>query len=437
MTTMKFNSRYLNTERPGFDQELTLLLDRDMVMSSEIQAVVKEIIEKVIESGDQALIDYTNHFDRRLIETFGELEVSQERLESATQRVTPEVLDALESAASRIRSYHDRQKEESWRYTDDQDNHLGQLIMPLERVGIYAPGGKASYPSTILMTAVPAKVAGVESITLTVPAPDGILSEPVLAAAAVCGVDHFFTIGGAQAIAALAYGTQSVGAVDKIVGPGNIYVAAAKQLVYGKVGIDLIAGPTEVVVIADDSVNPVWLVMDMFAQAEHDEQAQAILISPDAALLTEVDQLIDDQISRMDRSAIIEQSIRNRGALIKVRDMAEAVEISNRIAPEHLELAIADPESMLGKIRHAGAIFLGKYSSEAVGDYSAGPSHVLPTAGTARFSSPLGVYDFQKRSSLIGCSEKGARMLGVTANTLAREEGLSAHALSARFRIKE
>ncbi|MDK1023304.1 MAG: histidinol dehydrogenase [Gammaproteobacteria bacterium] len=430
-------TRHLDTEQPGFDADLSLLLDREMPLTGDVRAVVMEIIQTVKESGDQALIEYTNRFDRRGVESFNELEVNPERLETAKQRITPEVLEALENAAARIRAYHERQKQESWRYTDSQGNQLGQLIRPLDCVGVYAPGGKASYPSSVLMTVIPAKVAGVDAITLMAPCPGGELNETVLAAAAISGVDKFFTVGGAQAIAALAYGTRSVSAVDKIVGPGNIYVATAKQLVFGRVGIDMIAGPSEVVVIADNSASPEWLVMDLFAQAEHDEQAQAILISPYEELLKEVDRLIADRVGRMDRSVIIEKSLRDRGALIKVRDLGEAVDISNRIAPEHLELAIEDPESVLDYVRHAGAIFLGKYSAECIGDYSAGPSHVLPTAGTARFSSPLGVYDFQKRSSLIKCSKTGAQLLGRSANVLAREEGLIAHALSAQYRIKE
>lgn len=433
---MNFKTRYLDTKAPGFDADLSVLLDREMTLTPDVHAVVMEIIQVVRESGDQALIEYTNRFDRRAVQSFSELEVSQERLKVATRRITPEVLEALEDAAARIRTYHEKQQQESWQYTDNLGNQLGQIVRPLDSVGVYAPGGKASYPSSVLMTVIPAKVAGVEEITLMVPCPGGKLNEAVLAAAAVSGVDKFFSVGGAQAIAALAYGTESVNAVDKIVGPGNVYVTTAKQLVFGKVGIDIIAGPSEVVIIADDSTSPEWLVMDLFAQAEHDEQAQAILISPDVELLKEVDRLIVDRVSQMDRSVIIEKSLGNRGALIKVGDLDEAVNISNRIAPEHLELAIQDPESVLGNIRHAGAIFLGKYSAEVIGDYSAGPSHVLPTVGTARFSSPLGVYDFQKRSSLIKCSETGAQLLGRSANILAREEGLIAHALSAQYRIK-
>jgi histidinol dehydrogenase len=434
---MAFNTRFLDTQQPGFDADLSLLLGRGTAQSREVESQVMEIIQRVRETGDQALIEYTNRFDQRAVKLFSELEVSQERLMAAKQDISFEVREALELSAARIKTYHETQKQESWRYTDEMGNELGQLVRPLDCVGVYAPGGKASYPSSVLMTVIPAKVAGVGEITLTAPFPGGELNETVLAAAAICGVDTFYTIGGAQAVAALAYGTQSVNAVDKIVGPGNIYVATAKQLVYGQVGIDIIAGPSEVVIVADDSSNPEWVVMDLFAQAEHDEQAQAILISPDQRLLEEVDRLISDLALRMDRSLIIEKSIRDRGALIKVRDLDEAASVSNRIAPEHLELAIQDPESLLRKIRHAGAIFLGDYSAESVGDYSAGPSHVLPTAGTARFSSPLGVYDFQKRSSIIKCSEQGAHLLGQSANVLAREEGLIAHALSAQHRVKE
>jgi histidinol dehydrogenase len=358
---MIFNSRFLDTDQPEFDVALSELLDRDMTLTTDVEIVVTEIISRVRESGDQALIDYTNRFDRRAVKAFSELEVSQDRLIAAKQRITPEVLEALEISAARIRAYHENQKQESWRYTDDQGNQLGQLVRPLDCVGVYAPGGKASYPSSVLMTVIPAKVAGVEEITLMAPAPEGELNETVLAAAAIGGVNRIYSIGGAQAVAALAYGTQSVSAVDKIVGPGNIYVATAKRLVYGRVGIDLIAGPSEVVIIADDSANPEWVAMDLFAQAEHDEQAQAILISPYQELLKEVDQLIVDRASRMERSSIIEKSLRDRGALIKVRDLSEAVDISNRIAPEHLELAIDDPESVLADVRHAGAVFLGSY----------------------------------------------------------------------------
>ena len=426
----------MDSAKPEFDDELTSLLARGSALAADVQDVVMGIIADVRQRGDAALIDYTNRFDQRKISEFTELEVSKAELDAAKEKISPEVLAALTESAARITAYHEKQKQESWRYTDEHGNQLGQIVRALDRVGLYVPGGKASYPSSVLMTALPAKVAGVEEITLVAPSPGGELNDTVLAAAAICGVDRYITVGGAQAVAALAYGTESLSAVDKIVGPGNIYVATAKQMVFGDVGIDIIAGPSEVVIIADDSANAEWIVMDLFAQAEHDEQAQSILISPSDALLQRVDKLINEQISEMDRAAIIAKSWQGRGALIKVKDLEEAVAISNKIAPEHLEIAINDPESVLDSIRHAGAIFLGHYSAESVGDYSAGPSHVLPTAGTARFSSPLGVYDFQKRSSLIKCSEEGARVLGNSANVLAREEGLIAHALSAQYRMK-
>jgi len=340
----------------------------------------------------------------------------------------------LEQAARRIYSFHSRQKEESWSYTDEDGTELGQLVNPLQRVGIYIPGGKASYPSSVLMSAVPAQVAGVEEIIAVVPSPAGEISEVVLAAASISGVRQLFTIGGAQAIAALSYGTETVPKVDKIVGPGNIYVATAKRLVFGEVGIDIIAGPSEVVVVADGSANPDWVVMDLFAQAEHDEDAQAILISPDGELLSSVTQRMEVRLEEMERSNIIAQSLQRRGAIVKVTDLQEAIALANEIAPEHLELSVADPDSLLPQVRHAGAVFVGSYSAESIGDYVAGPSHVLPTSGTARFSSPLGVYDFQKRSSLIKCSPKGAAKLGGIAATLARQEGLIAHALSAEYR---
>jgi len=428
---------YLDSESVEFDSDLSQLLDNQSKLTRDVEDTVRTILEEVQQGGDAAVIALTNKFDRRSVQSFDELTIDAARLDLARQRVGGNILNALSQAAERVRRYHQEQHQGSWQYLDDQGNELGQLVRGLDRAGIYVPGGKASYPSSVLMTAIPARVAGVEQITLVVPAPAGEIKESVLAAAAISGVDRIYTIGGAQAVAALAYGTESVAPVDKIVGPGNIYVATAKRLVFGLVGIDMIAGPSEVIIIADTSANPEWLVMDLFAQAEHDEQAQSILISEDQVLLNDVDRLIKERLPSMERSDIIAKSITQRGALIKTRNLQEAIAISNRIAPEHLELALQDPESVLEDIRHAGAIFVGHYAAESLGDYSAGPSHVLPTAGTARFSSPLGVYDFQKRSSVIKCSPEGAARLGETASVLAREEGLFAHALSADYRIPE
>ncbi len=425
----------LDSQSDGFGESLSQLLDRKGATQEGVESIVAEILREVRDSGDKALIRLTNQFDQRSVQSFDELAIDESRLALAMTRVDVKVLDALNQAAQRIEDYHQKQKQDSWQYTDEHGNQLGQLVRALDRVGIYVPGGKASYPSSLLMTAIPAKVAGVKDITLVVPAPAGVLNEAVLAAATLCGVNKIFTLGGAQAIAALAYGTESVTPVDKVVGPGNIFVATAKRMVFGLIGIDMIAGPSEVVVIADSSATPEWLVMDLFAQAEHDEKAQSILISPDQQLLDEVNRMISQRLPEMERSKVIEASLRMRGALIKARDLEDAVRVSNLIAPEHLELAVRDPEQLVDHVRHAGAIFMGHFSAESVGDYSAGPSHVLPTAGTARFSSPLGVQDFQKRSSLIKCSPAGASLLGKTASTLAREEGLIAHALSAECRI--
>ncbi|HFE32240.1 MAG TPA: histidinol dehydrogenase, partial [Gammaproteobacteria bacterium] len=344
---------------------------------------------------------------------------------------------ALELAAERVRRYHQRQVQESWSYREDDGTMLGQQVTPLDRVGLYVPGGKAAYPSSVLMNAIPAKVAGVEELIMVVPTPDGEVNQLVLAAAAVCDVDRVFAVGGAQAVAALAYGTETVPQVDKVVGPGNIYVATAKRYVYGTVGIDMIAGPSEILVVCDGDTDPDWIAMDLFSQAEHDEDAQSILVSPDAGFIERVAASIEKLLPTMDREAIIRKSLGDRGALIRVRDMDEAVEVANFIAPEHLELSVADPEALVPRIKHAGAIFMGRYTAEALGDYCAGPNHVLPTSRTARFSSPLGVYDFQKRSSLIFCSEQGASELGRTASILARGEGLDAHARSAEYRIKD
>ena len=364
-----------------------------------------------------------------------ELEVSQSRRAAALTNLPAEQRSALESAAERVRSYHQHQYQDSWQYRDETGNLLGQKITPLQRVGIYVPGGKASYPSSVLMNAIPAKVAGVTEIIMVVPAPDNVISDLVLAAANIAGVDRVFTVGGAQAVAALAYGSQTIPAVDKIVGPGNSYVAAAKRQVFGRVGIDMIAGPSEVLIICDGCTNPDWVAMDMFAQCEHDENAQAILISPSSTYLDRVHDSIERLLPKMERADIIKASLQGRGAMIVARDLADAVGVSNRVAPEHLELSVADPEALLGLVDHAGAIFMGAYTAEVLGDYCAGPNHVLPTSGTARFSSPLGVYDFQKRSSIIMCTERGVQELGKVASMLARGESLTAHARSAEMRL--
>ena len=427
-------TNYLDSEDAGFRADFQRLLGRKSKQEREVVAVVVDILAQIRDKGDDALVALTNRLDGTVVTSMPELTIGSERLKEARGKIDAEVLAALEQAARRIYSFHSRQKEESWSYTDEDGTELGQLVNPLQRVGIYIPGGKASYPSSVLMSAVPAQVAGVEEIIAVVPSPAGGISEVVLAAASISGVRQLFTISGAQAIAALSYGTETVPKVDKIVGPGNIYVATAKRLVFGEVGIDIIAGPSEVVVVADGSANPDWVVMDLFAQAEHDEDAQAILISPDGELLSSVTQRMEVRLEEMERSNIIAQSLQRRGAIVKVTDLQEAIALANEIAPEHLELSVADPDSLLPQVRHAGAVFVGSYSAESIGDYVAGPSHVLPTSGTARFSSPLGVYDFQKRSSLIKCSPKGAAKLGGIAATLARQEGLIAHALSAEYR---
>ncbi|WP_134621546.1 histidinol dehydrogenase, partial [Pseudomonas aeruginosa] len=378
---------------------------------------------------------FTQRFDGLQAASMADLILPRERLELALTRITVAQREALEVAAERVRSYHEKQKQGSWRYTEADGTVLGQQVTPLDRAGLYVPGGKASYPSSVLMNAIPAKVAGVSEVVMVVPTPRGEINEIVLAAACIAGVDRVFTIGGAQAVAALAYGTESVPRVDKIVGPGNIYVATAKRHVFGQVGIDMIAGPSEILVVCDGQTDPDWIAMDLFSQAEHDEDAQSILVSPDAAFLDRVADSIARLLPTMERAEIIRTSLEGRGALIQVADQAQACAVANRIAPEHLELSVADPESWLPEIRHAGAIFMGRYTAEALGDYCAGPNHVLPTSGTARFSSPLGVYDFQKRSSIINCSAEGASVLGRTASVLARGESLTAHARSAEYRI--
>ena len=425
----------LQSKAPDFKQSLDKLLAWNEVSDKKVVDAVESIIANVRSHGDQALLQYSQQLDQLSVESMAELEVSQQRIEQAVAQVSEEELNALKIAAKRIRFYHEQQVQSSWKIKELNGTVLGQQVNPLDSVGIYVPGGKASYPSSVLMNAIPAKVAGVEQIVMMVPAPKGELSDLVLAAADIAGVDRIFTIGGAQAIAALAYGTQTVPRVDKIVGPGNIFVATAKRMVFGQVGLDMIAGPSEILVICDGKTPADWIAMDLFSQAEHDENAQSILISDDAAYLDEVEQAMQRLLPTQPRKAIIQQSLSGRGALIHVADMQEAIELSNRIAPEHLELSVDEPEQYLASIRHAGAIFLGRYTPEALGDYCAGPNHVLPTSGTARFSSPLGVYDFQKRSSIIYCSPEGASELAKTAEILARGESLHAHADSARYRI--
>jgi histidinol dehydrogenase len=426
----------LNTLDPDFDVCLSSLLDRDTAQDRAVEATVREIIEAVRAEGDAALLRYGRQFDRLEINDATELEIAPKRLKDAYQGLADSVQEALSIAAGRIRTYHEKEVAQSWSYTEEDGTRLGQIITPLDRVGVYVPGGKAAYPSSVLMTVTPAKVAGVKEIIMVVPTPDGEVNPAVLAAAYLVGVDRVFCIGGAQAVAALAYGTQTVPRVDKIVGPGNIYVATAKRQVFGQVGIDMIAGPSEVVVIADKNANADWAVMDLFAQAEHDELAQSILITDSQAFANAAEVSISRQLPQMERRSIIEQSLADYGAIIVTQSAAESTEIANRIAPEHLELMVDDVEQMLPLIRHAGAIFAGRYSAESLGDYCAGPNHVLPTAGTARFSSPLGVYDYQKRSSLIQVSEQGADHIARVASTLARCEGLTGHARSAEFRFK-
>ena len=398
---------------------------------------VTDILAVVRARGDAALLEFTHRFDRWQPATATALEIGREQLKSALANIPPDIRAALETAASRIRTYHEHQRQSSWTFTEPDGTVLGQQVTPLDRAGLYVPGGKAAYPSSVLMNAIAAKVAGVAELIMVTPTPDGVINETVLAAAALAGVDRVFRVGGAQAVGALAYGTATIPPVDKIVGPGNEYVAAAKRQVFGVVGIDMVAGPSEILVIADGTSDPDWVAMDLFSQAEHDEIAQAILLSPDEAFIAKVAASIEKQIGNMPRAEIIRASLANRGALIHVRDLAEACRISNQLAPEHLELSVADPSALLPLIRHAGAIFMGVHSSESLGDYCAGPNHVLPTSGTARFSSPLGVVDFQKRSSIIQVSARGAQTLGRVAATLARAEGLEAHAQSAEYRLKQ
>jgi histidinol dehydrogenase len=426
----------LRTGDADFWPRLKALLAWEGVSDDAVLATVMEILAAVRSRGDAALLEYTRRFDRLEASAAGELELGPERLAAALEAIPAEQREALEHAAQRVRDYHERQRLDSWSYTEPDGTLLGQQISALDRVGLYVPGGKAAYPSSVLMNAIPAKVAGVPELIMVVPTPGGELNELVLAAAAVAGVDRVFTIGGAQAVAALAYGTERVPAVDKIVGPGNIYVATAKRMVFGTVGIDMIAGPSEILVVCDGQTDPDWIAMDLFSQAEHDEDAQPLLLAWDPEFLDAVAASAQRLLAEMPRAEIIAESFARRGALIQARDLDEAVEVANYIAPEHLELSLERPELVAPRIRHAGAIFLGRHTAEALGDYCAGPNHVLPTSRTARFSSPLGVYDFQKRSSLIGCSPEGASALGRTASVLARGEGLVAHARSAEYRIK-
>ncbi|OYY59660.1 MAG: histidinol dehydrogenase [Hydrogenophilales bacterium 28-61-11] len=425
----------LDSTQPDFQTRLTQLLQFDDAADAAIEQTVAGILLDVKKRGDAAVLEYTERFDHLPAPTLASLELSAAQLQTALEHLPADTRQALEAAADRVRRYHERQTQASWTYTEEDGTVLGQKITPLDRVGLYVPGGKAAYPSSVLMNAIPAKVAGVGELIMVVPTPHGEHNQLVLAAAAIAGVDRVFTIGGAQAVAALAYGTATVPQVDKIVGPGNAYVAAAKRRVFGTVGIDMIAGPSEILVIADGNTPPEWVAMDLFSQAEHDEMAQSILLSPNAAYLDAVAAAIDKLIADMPRSEVIRTSLTNRGALIKTRDLEDAAAISNSIAPEHLELSISDPEALLPLLKHAGAIFMGKNTCEALGDYCAGPNHVLPTSRTARFSSPLGVYDFQKRSSLIHVSQAGAQTLGRIAATLAYGEGLQAHARSAEYRL--
>lgn len=424
----------LNSTDANFEQTLKQLLAFENAMDESVDITVSRILAEIKARGNEALIEYTNRFDDMNVRSMTELELTQDTLQHARSSLQTEQRQALEQAAERIKIYHEKQVAESWRYQEDDNTILGQKVTPLDRVGLYVPGGKASYPSSVLMNAIPAKVAGVKELYMVVPTPRGEKNDLVLAAAAISQVDRVFTIGGAQAIGALAYGTDTIPQVDKIVGPGNAYVAAAKRRVFGIVGIDMVAGPSEILVICDGKTNPDWIAMDLFSQAEHDELAQSILLSPDADFLNHVAQSIDQLIEVMPRKDVIRTSLENRGALIQVQNLDEACAIANKISPEHLELSVNDPELWVEKIRHAGAIFMGRHTCEALGDYCAGPNHVLPTSRTARFSSPLGVYDFQKRSSLIQVSEQGAAKLGKIASVLANGEGLPAHAKSAEYR---
>ena len=430
------NLKRYSTAQPDFDIRLKALLAFEGAQDESVDATVAAILREVKTRGDEAVLEYTRRFDRLEAASMAALELPKARLAQAFDNLPAAERQALEQAAARVRAYHERQLLQSWSYTEPDGTLLGQQVTALDRVGLYVPGGKAAYPSSVLMNAIPAKVAGVGELVMVVPTPGGVVNELVLAAAHVCGVDRVFAIGGAQAVGALAYGTQTVPQVDKIVGPGNAYVAAAKRRVFGVVGIDMVAGPSEILVICDGQTDPDWIAMDLFSQAEHDELAQSILLCPDAAFVDAVAASIDKLLPQMPRRDIIRAALEGRGALIQVKDLGEAAQIANYISPEHLELSVADPVALAAKIRHAGAIFMGRMTCESLGDYCAGPNHVLPTSRTARFSSPLGVYDFQKRSSLIMVSAQGAAALGKVAATLAYGEGLQAHARSAEFRMK-
>ncbi|OWW22730.1 histidinol dehydrogenase [Noviherbaspirillum denitrificans] len=437
---MTIQIRKLDSSNPDFNAQLSAVLAFEASEDEAIDRAAAQILADVKARGDAAVIEYTNRFDKLTASDVASLEIGKDELQRALASLAPERRTALQTAANRVRAYHERQKAETgsdgFTYTEADGTVLGQKVTPLDRVGIYVPGGKAAYPSSVLMNAIPAKVAGVQEIIMVVPTPSGVKNELVLAAAAIAGVDRVFTIGGAQAVGALAYGTATIPQVDKIVGPGNAYVAAAKRRVFGIVGIDMIAGPSEILVVCDGTTDPDWIAMDLFSQAEHDELAQSILVCPDAAYIEKVEASINRQLDAMPRKDVIRTSLVNRGAMVKVGDMDEACEIANMIAAEHLEISTENPQQWADKIRHAGAMFLGRFSSESLGDYCAGPNHVLPTSRTARFSSPLGVYDFQKRSSIIHVSEAGAQTLGKVAAELAYGEGLQAHAGSAEYRLK-
>jgi histidinol dehydrogenase len=432
-----FNINRLDSTATDFDEQLNNLLAWDEADNLDVHQKVINIINNVRTQGDKALLNYTNQFDQTNFKHSSDIELSSSTLKEAWDNLSAENSQALQTASDRIRTYAEKQKMQSWEFSENDGTILGQKITPLDKAGLYVPGGKAAYPSSVLMNTIPAKVAGVGELIMVVPTPKGETNHLVLAAAHIAGVDRIFTIGGAQAIAALAYGTETIPAVDKIVGPGNIYVATAKKLVFGQVGIDMIAGPSEILIICDGKTNPDWIAMDLFSQAEHDENAQAILISDNAEYLNQVEESINRLLPEMERKEIIQASLSSRGALIKVNNLNEAATISNKIAPEHLELSVENPQQLNQQIRNAGAIFMGRYTAEALGDYCAGPNHVLPTSSTARYSSPLGVYDFQKRSSIINCSASGADSLGRIASVLARGESLTAHARSAEFRIND
>lgn len=434
---MNMDIRRLSTKDQGFDAALKSLLAFETAQDDRVDNVVADILKDVKKRGDAAVLEYTNRFDNTTANSLAELEISQAELQAALKNLPVDQREALQAAADRVKAYHEKQIMQSWQYKEADGTLLGQQVTPLDRVGLYVPGGKAAYPSSVLMNAVPAKVAGVQELIMVVPTPNGEKNALVLAAAAISGVDRVFCIGGAQAVGALAYGTETVPQVDKVTGPGNAYVAAAKRRVFGVVGIDMVAGPSEILVICDGKTNPDWIAMDLFSQAEHDELAQSILLSPDAEFLDQVEASMQRLLQEMPRKAIISTSISDRGALILVKDLDEAIEISNYIAPEHLELSVENPLEMSEKIKHAGAIFMGRDTCEALGDYCAGPNHVLPTSRTARFSSPLGVYDFQKRSSLIMVSNEGAQKLGKIASTLAHGESLQSHARSAEYRLNK